>query len=207
MADTSSRSRRRAAFYIAPDDAPGKVKILTVALALFVRDGLCETSVRDIAKASGFTNPALFKHFPTKDALARYLFERCYLELAQLVASAIASHPTFAARQRAIVDEYLGALERDADSVLYVQDYLRQFWPKLPAAVRRHSIIGSVRRLLEDGRAEGVVSRDADLGLMTVAWIGGVQQIARARFFGELPQHIDVLAGELDALLTKLVHP
>ena len=77
-------------FYVAQDDAPGKRKILVTALALFVRDGLCETSVRDIAKASGFTNPALFKHFRSKHDLARYLFERCYLELADLVSNAIA---------------------------------------------------------------------------------------------------------------------
>ena len=74
-------------FYVSEDDAPAKRKILTTALTLFVRDGLCETSVRDIAKASGFTNPALFKHFKSKDDLARYLFERCYLELAELVST------------------------------------------------------------------------------------------------------------------------
>ena len=40
------------------DDPPAKHKILVTALALFVRDGLCETSVRDIAKASGFNAKA-----------------------------------------------------------------------------------------------------------------------------------------------------
>src|SRR6476469_11207674 len=94
-------------FYVAEEDPPAKRKILVTALALFVRDGLCETSVRDIAKVSGFTNPALFKHFRSKDELARYLFERCYLELAELVSTAIASGRTFEARQRAIIDAYL----------------------------------------------------------------------------------------------------
>src|SRR6476660_5127476 len=105
-----TRTRRPAPgrpFYVAEDDAPAKRRILETALELFVRDGLCETSVRDIAKASGFTNPALFKHFKSKDALARYLFERCYLELAELVSTAIASGRTFEARQRAIIDASL----------------------------------------------------------------------------------------------------
>ena len=138
-------------FYVSEEDAPAKRKILVTALALFVRDGLCETSVRDIARASGFTNPALFKHFRSKDDLARYLFERCYLELAELVSNAIASGATFAAKQRAVIDAYLAALDRDANSVLYVQDGLRHFWPKMPDRVRRHSIVGDVRRLLENG--------------------------------------------------------
>src|SRR5215470_11131011 len=114
-------------FYVSADDAPAKRKILVAALGLFVRDGLCETSVRDIAKASGFTNPALFKHFSSKDHLARYLFERCYLQLAQLVSSAIGSQHTFTGKQRAVIDAYLDALDRDPDSVLYVVDWLRYF--------------------------------------------------------------------------------
>ena len=177
------------------------------ALALFVRDGLCETSVRDIAKASGFTNPALFKHFRSKDDLARYLFERCYLQLADLVSNAIASAATFAAKQRAVIDAYLAALDRDSNSVLYVQDGLRHFWPQMPAAVRRHSIVGDVRRLLEIGRREGRVADDFDINLLTTAWLGTLQQFARFRYFGEFTQPPRVLADALDALLTRMVRP
>ena len=82
-------------FYVLADDPPAKREILVAALALFVRDGLCETSIRDIAKESGFTNPALFKHFRSKDHLARFLFERCYLELVHLITNAAASGGTF----------------------------------------------------------------------------------------------------------------
>src|ERR1700753_2101442 len=90
-------------FYVSSDDPPAKQKIVIAALDLFVRDGLCETSVRDIAKSSGFTNPALFKHFPSKDALANYLFERCYLELYRLITNAMQPEYTFAAKQRAVI--------------------------------------------------------------------------------------------------------
>ena len=123
-------------FYVAADDPPAKRRILVAALALFVRDGLCETSVRDIAKASGFTNPALFKHFSGKDDLARYLFERCYLELADVVARAMASETRFDRKLRAVIDGYMAALERDADSILYVLDGVRHFWPQMPESVR-----------------------------------------------------------------------
>lgn len=194
-------------FYVSEDDAPGKRKILVTALALFVRDGLCETSVRDIAKASGFTNPALFKHFRSKDDLARYLFERCYLELAELVSNAIASGTTFAGKQRAVIDAYLAALERDSNSVLYVQDGLRHFWPFMPDRVRRHSIVGDVRRLLEIGRAEGRVTDGIDIDLLTTAWLGTLQQFARFRYFGEFKQPARALADALDGLLTRMARP
>ncbi len=194
-------------FYVAEEDPPAKRKILVTALALFVRDGLCETSVRDIAKVSGFTNPALFKHFRSKDELARYLFERCYLELADLVARAVASETRFDRKLRAVIDNYMAALDRDSDSILYVHDGLRHFWPLMPESVRRRSIVADVRRLLELGRAEGQVTEDIDLQLLTTAWLGTFQQFARFRYFGEFKQSSAVLADALEALLTKMVRP
>lgn len=197
----------REPFYLSSDDAPAKKKIVTVALQLFVRDGLCETSVRDIAKASGFTNPALFKHFPSKDALADHLFERCYLQLFQLIAGARQSGDTFAAKQRAVIDAYLTALERDQEAVLYVQENLRRFWPRMPAAVRKCSILGELATLLREGQSEGQVTTDNDIKLLTAAWVGVLQQFARARFFGELKQPRTVLATALERLLTRMVTP
>ena len=131
MTRRANRFDPSTSLYVDPDDPPAQRKILVTALALFVRDGLCETSVRDIATASGFTNPALFKHFESKDDLARFLFERCYLELARLVETAVASAAMFHQQHRAVIDAYLDALERDSDSVLYVQDFLRHFWPSI----------------------------------------------------------------------------
>src|SRR5689334_20582915 len=98
--------------YVSPADPPGRRKIVIAALDLFVRQGLCETTIRDIAGESGFTNPALFKHFASKDELALYLFERCYVALYETVRDAIASETTFAAKQRAAISAYLAALER-----------------------------------------------------------------------------------------------
>jgi TetR/AcrR family transcriptional regulator, repressor of fatR-cypB operon len=200
----------RKPFYVLADDAPAKQKILVAALKLFVRDGLCETSVRDIAKVSGFSNPALFKHFPSKDALAAYLFERCYLELFHLISRAARSEGNFAARQHALFAAYMGALEQDQDAVLYVQDNLRHFWPRVPVEVRKHSILGEVRMLLDSGQREGLVTKTIDIGLLTAAWVGTLQQFARVRYFGDFA---DLKSGRpargvlaaLESLLMRMV--
>jgi TetR/AcrR family transcriptional regulator, repressor of fatR-cypB operon len=195
----------RLPFYVSSDDAPAKRKIVIVALDLFVQDGLCETSVRDIAKASGFSNPALFKHFPSKEALAHYLFERCYLELFHLITKAMQSGDTFLIKQHAVIGAYMSALEQDRNAVLYVQDNLRQFWPKMPIALRKHSIVGEVRTLLELGRKEGAVTTTLDVGLLAVAWIGTLQQFARAQYFGEFKLPSKVIAATLEDLLMRMV--
>jgi AcrR family transcriptional regulator len=197
----------RTPFYVSEDDAPAKRKIVTSALKLFARDGLCETSVRDIAAASGFTNPALFKHFANKDALAQYLFEVCYLELYQRVAKAMGAEETFALKQRAAIHAYLSVIDEDREAVLYVQDNLRHFWPRLPATMWKHSILGEVRKMLETGRREGAVVADIEIGFLTAAWVGTLQQFARAQFFGEFQQSSKTLAVTLEKLLTRMVRP
>lgn len=193
------------AFYLSATDSPGKQRILQTALELFARDGLCETSVRDIARRSGLTNPAMFKHFESKRDLARCLFERCYLALADRISTAAATDGSFDKKQRAVVEAYLTVLIQEPEAVLYVQDGLRQFWRQMPPEVRRRSIVADVRDLLVLGRREGKVTRDVDLDLLTVAWIGTLQQLGRAYYFGEFKQPAATLAAKVAALLTRMV--
>src|SRR5512144_2467737 len=133
-------------FFVAESDPPSKQAILRAALQLFVKHGLAGTNVRMIAEEAGYTNPAMFKFFESKDALALYLFERCYLRLRGLVAAA-AARPSFDDALAGVVDAFLTAMDDDLEAVLFVQDALRELWPRLPAPVRRHSIFREVRTL------------------------------------------------------------
>lgn len=53
----------------------GRQGILEVAENLFTERGYRAVSIRDIAKASGVTNAALYYHFPNKEALFREVME------------------------------------------------------------------------------------------------------------------------------------
>lgn len=191
-------------FFVSAYDAPAKQKILIAALELFTRDGLCETSIRDIAKLSGFTNPALFKHFSGKDALADYLFERCYVELFHMVHQASTSSTKFGVRQRAVIEAYMTALERHQAAVLYVQENLRYFWPRMPLEVRKRSILGEVKLLLEDGQRQGLVTQEIDSALLATAWIGTLQQFTRAQYFGDFKQPRKKIQQSLEELLMRM---
>ena len=57
---TSRQMASTLPFYIPEDDPPAKRQILRAAMKLFSERGLDGTSIRDIARESGFTNPALF---------------------------------------------------------------------------------------------------------------------------------------------------
>lgn len=49
-------------------------EIIRVARRLFAQQGVKATTVRDIAQAAGVTEGALYRHFDSKEDLARYLF-------------------------------------------------------------------------------------------------------------------------------------
>jgi AcrR family transcriptional regulator len=190
--------------YARADDAPGKRDILTAALHLFVRDGLCETSIRDIAKAAGYSNPVLFKHFESKDHLALHLFEQCYLGLFASIEAALAGQSGFRAQLRALIDTYLHALDADRDAVLFVQDNLRLFWPRATPHVKSSSIVGTVRALLERGRSAKQVTDRLSLELLTVGWLGILQQFGRAWYFGDFKGKAIRHRKQLEELLMRM---
>src|SRR5687767_7298274 len=46
-----------------------KLAIVRAALPLFARQGFARTTTKDIARAAGVSEPLLYKHFPSKEAL------------------------------------------------------------------------------------------------------------------------------------------
>jgi AcrR family transcriptional regulator len=192
-------------FFVSPDDPPAKQELLKAALALFVRDGLCETSIRAIAAQAGFTNPALFKHFEGKDALALHLFEQCYRRLSGELSGAVRPNVGFFQNLRAVLERYARLLEESPEAILFVQDNLRRFWPGVSPAVRRLSIIGLIRRLVEAGLREGVVAADVSVDLMVAGLVGLLAQFAREHHFGELAGTPEAWVEELDRLASRMV--
>src|SRR5215471_2666417 len=147
--------------YLRADDPPSKRQILQAALRLFAHQGVETVTVRQIADEAGYTNPALFKFFATKDALALCLFESCYLQLFEQLKAAINREATFEDRLQAILSVFLSQLEQDLNAFLFVQDHLRLMWPRVSPATRRKSILFLIRQTLRLGIAEGKV-RDAN---------------------------------------------
>ncbi|MBG0827597.1 TetR/AcrR family transcriptional regulator [Planomonospora sp. ID67723] len=186
-------------FFVDERDPPSKRRILTEALRLFVERGVDGTTVRDIARASGYTNPALFKFFATKDELALHLFGRCYAHLHDRAALACAPGRPFDERLGSLLRAFGAILDGEPEAFLYVQDNLRIYWPRLPPAERKASLIELMRALLRDGVAEGRVTASVPTDLMVAAISGTVAQYARMRHFGELSSE------EVDTALKPLI--
>lgn len=134
-------------FYATGDDSPAKREILRAALELFSERGLAATSVRDIADESGYTNPALYKHFAAKDELALYLFERCHIWVWTRCAAAREGAEGVEGKLEAYVGAWLELLDEAPQVLAFLADSARDLWPSASATVRRKTMIGLARTL------------------------------------------------------------
>jgi AcrR family transcriptional regulator len=193
-------------FFIADQDPPSKQSILRAALKLFVRHGLDGTNVRMIGDEAGYTNPALFKFFASKDALALYLFERCYGRLYSAVERAATGKP-FDEALGAVLDAFLGEMTEDLEAVLFVQDTLRELWPRASPSIRKRSIIGVLHALFRRGLREGAVEGYRSPDVPVAALVGLLAQFGRMAYFGEIEGPAARWRKDLELALTRMVKP
>ena len=175
-------------------DPPSKQAIAKAALARFVHKGIDGVTIRDLAAETGYTNPALYKFWSSKDALVLDVFERCYRQLVQHLEGAWAhSGPTLPA----FVARYTDALDDDLDAVLFVQDQLRALWPRASAATRKISLLALVRRLVPE--------REPAPKLVAAAIVGTLGQFARQLHFGDLRAPAAAWREPLEQILGRIV--
>jgi AcrR family transcriptional regulator len=192
-------------FYILPDDPPSKREILKASLKLFVHRGLSETNIRLIGKTAGYSNPALFKFFKSKDALALYLYERCYLRLFEAVDSAIQSSRPFETNLRALLAEFYKIMDEDLEAYLYIMDYLREFWPRLPEAIRKKTIIQLIYKLFEQGVREGRLAKEMSPRIRVAAFIGFLNQFSKMLYFKEVQGDSSQWTQDVESVVMKMI--
>jgi AcrR family transcriptional regulator len=171
------------------------------SLRLFSAHGVDGVTVRDIAAASGFTNPALFRHFASKESLAQALYVECYRELADILRDD--SPPNFEEWLRAALEEIV----RRPDAVNYVLEHLRRQFPGLPADLRKDNLPSLVRRRLVRERDAGRMRADIDVPLTSILVLGTLAQLARAAHFAPGSMDAPKNAQAITALLMQGIGP
>ena len=99
-------------------------------MKLFSERGFAATSIRDIAKESGYTNPALYKHFASKEELALHLFETCHRRLWAKCNAAIDAAKSFDDKLEAYVGQFLELMDEHPEAMAFLSDSARVLWPK-----------------------------------------------------------------------------
>ena len=179
-----------------------RAALLTQSLRLFASRGVEAVSVRDIAAATGFTNPALFRHFSGKEALAQVLFEQCYRGLVE------ALEPTAETDGlRAWLEAALTEIARLPEGVLFVLDNLKRYWHTLPDDLMDRNLPRMANEMIARERQAGRLRADMRPELLATVLFGTLGQVARSAHFNETTLDPVALAEQLAALLGQGLEP
>ena len=91
-----------------------RADILETAFPLFARQGYAGTTTRELAAAAGVTEPILYRHFPSKEALFEAVFDGAEERILASLAEA-AGEARGAARIEAVSKGLDGILQRNKD--------------------------------------------------------------------------------------------
>lgn len=190
-------------FYVSDDDPPARRQILIAAMKLFSQRGLSATSIRDIAQLSGYTNPALYRHFRSKDALALYMFETAYTRMLVDLDTALAAASSAQDKLSAYVRTSITLFDEHPEAFLFVNDHLRELWPQVNKRMRARTLVTQARELVQ---AVGGPDMAGDrLELATAALLGTFAQWARLLHFGGLPGPATRWTDEMTRLALRII--
>ncbi len=80
------------------DSRSRRVQILDAALALFAEHGIRQVTTRQIAQAVGISQPSLYAHFPTREAICAEVCSRAFTTLYETLAAVVECGDTPSAR-------------------------------------------------------------------------------------------------------------
>jgi AcrR family transcriptional regulator len=188
-------------FYISETDSPAKQRILCESLRLFASKGMASTSIRDIGAAAGYTNPALYKHFATKDDLALSLFESCYKEQLARLERDLSNELGFVDKFRAYLNCFAKLFDEDRDAVMFVTDNLAVLWPRVSKESQERTILTVTRETISLGRREGLVSKAHNIDLQVALISGYIAQLTRQLYLGAMKGTAKNLLPKIEPIL------
>ena len=171
-------------------------RIEQAAVQLFVEKGVAETTIKDIARAVGLSEGALYRHFESKDELVWKAFERHYVAFAATLRQLAESEPTTRGKIAAMIRGFCRAHDENPTLfkfLLFVQHgQLAKLEPGTPTPVE----------VMRDVIDRAIASREIPAqrpDLATALVFGVVLQPVTFAAYGRLPLNLGSMCERLIA--------
>jgi AcrR family transcriptional regulator len=169
-----------------------KPAILDAALACFAEHGYDATRVRHIAERAGVAESALYRHYPSKEAIAQDLYAHFVERYASRLSAVAASSTPPADKLRAVVRLVLETYRAEPQAFTYAVLNTGHRLPRLPeGTVYPLDVIESV---VVEAQHAGVV-RDGQTNLLAAIFTGAVLQPIVLATLGR-PGALDLISDE-----------
>jgi AcrR family transcriptional regulator len=179
-----------------------KELIARSALELFVRQGITETTVRDIAAAAGLAEGTLYRHFESKEELAWELFHTNYTAFAQELDRLQREFGTLPEKLTAMIRQFCAFFDRDPVLFSYLllaqHSQLKKVPPEMATAVT----------VLQKVLAQGIARREMpemEVEVAAAMVLGLVLQVAVFKAYSRITQNLSDLADSLAAAAWRVL--
>ena len=128
-------------------------QIVRASVELFIKKGFHKTTTREIAKASGLSNGALYEYVKSKEDILYLVCQHIHQEIHERLADSLSSHETALERLRHAMASFLSVIRDMEDEVLLIYQESKSLPPHhLHDVLQNEQVITDVFvQLLQDG--------------------------------------------------------
>lgn len=177
--------------------------IMTAAVRLFVENGVASTTIRDIAKAAKVAEGTLYRHYDSKEELARDILQKNLATFSEFLDRKAREKSGLAGRLEGVATAFAEAYEDNQDVARFILFSHAAEMERLPKGMRlpRHVIVD----LLKEAVTAKELPASADVELLQAMVIGACSRLLLAKAYGEVKGDLREKAAEVGRRLTKLV--
>lgn len=177
--------------------------IMTAAIRLFVENGVSSTTIRDIAKAAKVAEGTLYRHYDSKEELARDILQTNLATFTEFMDRKAREKDTLAGRLEGLATAFADAYEDNQDISRFVLFSHAAEMGKLPKTMRlpRHVVLDILK--------EAVTARElpagADLDILQAMIIGSLSRMMLAKAHGEIKSDLRTKSAEVGRRLLRML--
>jgi AcrR family transcriptional regulator len=179
-----------------------KYRIARAALDLFVQDGFDAATTRQIAARCGLSEGAIYRHYASKDDIARDLFLSIHTKLTSLVSQAARGTSNIDEAVAAIIAAYCQVADEDwtlyAFHLLQLHRFLG-YWKD-----EEGDPVSAVAAIIQAAIANGQLPT-GDSELLAGMALGVVTQVAQNKAYGRLNGSLSALVPNFTIAILALL--
>ncbi|AEG62004.1 TetR/AcrR family transcriptional regulator [Desulforamulus ruminis] len=179
-----------------------KGELLKASIQLFAARGYDAVSVRDIAKAAGVTEAALYKHFNGKEDMSLYIFGEIIRDYCHRMQQIMALEISAVEKLCRIVSMTYDLYQEHPSEIRFALLSQYKFWDHLPENRKPHLLI---KTILEEGMASGQIPREEVYFLITLYTGLLLEPLAQYPYFREVLPELPELKQRIMAKVWKLL--
>lgn len=181
-----------------------KDAITRAALELFVEKGIDGTTTRDIALKAEAGEGTMFRHYPSKEHLAWDLYDRNLRSFLLSLEEAVAPHPTFVDRLRAMTGCCYELYETDPILCTYLLLTEHSIARHMPEDYR--TPIALLVEILEEGQSKGEVE-PGDTQLQAALLFGALLRVPLFKHYKRIQTDLRELSAPMAEQVYRMVQP